>query len=486
MTQKQTPQSGTTPTPHSLQHMDQQRIETCGYESYHLRAGLPLRAGASLVDLCWIFSLSILFLMIFGLSIFSAWAVLVVTVVTAVLYWVPQKRLTGRTLGQRLWYLRPHENGAYRALEPLFQRPKTPFGEKVTALLLTVSQLAGAGYLCRLSLLRHPYLAHGSSWTLEAFVPPPEDWVILPFFYAIGGWPKKFRDHSVYYGLPYEAGPPTRFVGHVTAYWENPEIRVVLEGPKTPASGEPLAEVKRCIAAPSVDLHCLKTREAVLARHVSEMRNELRKNLARSWSGREEPIWSLKWFSVNHSQGEVTSEGELTQGIYLSARAGNRNQDRFILINQSGTHQALILNRPLTAQGEGAFELFEKTVRSLRTFSDLNPGKAWVDREISQIQLDELKAANDPSRALQTLIQVQAHLISKITVDPASFDSFFHLAGTSNLLAKNQEYHKNAVGVSALQNLHSAYRFAMDLSPTDPRTRQIEDLYLESRRHSKN
>jgi hypothetical protein len=152
-------------------------------------------------------------------------------------------------------------------------------------------------------------------------------------------------------------------------------------------------------------------------------------------------------------------------------------------VSSNGTHQAIILNRSKGPQGNAAFALMQNAIQSMRSFNELNSGRAWVNRELEEIRLDDLHLLKDSTRLIARLAEIQSLLISRISVDPGSYDSYFHLAGTSLMLAKNSIKTRDGLSVIALQNLQSAYRYATDIAPKDPRTAHIQDLWIESNKH---
>jgi hypothetical protein len=313
-------------------------------------------------------------------------------------------------------------------------------------------------------MLSHPIWIRASVWKMESFTPSSnyKEWLVTPFYYVIGGWPKFFDQKPVFYTIPYEAGPPKQFLGHIIAHWKSPDINLVLEGPKTPHQNKSFEETRDCFLY-AHPWSCITIREDTLSRHVDEIKESIAVQ-----------DWSLRWFQV---ENQLIPEKDRPQGIYLQAIGISRIQDRFILISRNGAHQSIILSRPMNSDGQKAFSLLQKTIASLRNLGEIESGKAWINEQLKNIRLKKIVTHTD-------LALVQSLLISKISVEPSNFDSYFHLAGTSLLLVrKGHEEKKTSInnGMNfAFQNLKSSYRFAKDVAPSDLRMRQIENLVFEA------
>src|SRR5262249_4353881 len=137
-------------------------------------------------------------------------------------------------------------------------------------------------------------------------------WSVEPFFYSLGAWPKEFMGRPVHYAVPYEKGPPTRFLGHVSARWDAPEIKVTFEGPKTPDSGEiNRAVIHSCLVPSEFSggprpgmFECARIRGKTLKRHIEEVDAFSPSN------------WVLRWFRV---ENPAIDPRERAQGVFLGA-----------------------------------------------------------------------------------------------------------------------------------------------------------------------
>jgi hypothetical protein len=331
------------------------------------------------------------------------------------------------------------------------------------------------------------------------------DWEVLPFYYSLGAWPRNYGGKPVFYSLPYEKGPPKLFAGHIIARWDSPAVRVTFEGPKTPQAGShgertARAEIRQCLVGAEKSWSCLKIREITLMRPLEEMQKQLAGEAGGNTALKMQ--WKLRWFVVRNA---AIAPADQAQGIYISAQdeAHGRGQERYILVTENGTHQAVILDYPLpsaadtpesptTRAAELARSTFGNAVRSLRAADDLAPGRAWIDRQLQAIQLKGMGINMDPNaksdlnpESVARLSAVQASLLAKISVEPGSFEAYYHLGGTALLLSR---YARQAgqgaleTGAVAKPLIASAYSFAQDLAPKDPRTTQLQGFWLESKK----
>lgn len=444
--------------------MSQGNLEVRGYTSFNRQASYLLKTASTVADASLVLGVALLAIKLFKLHPIPHIGQVGGFVFFAGLYRWVQKRFLGITLGHRIWGLRQIDHR-------LYQQAYLTLGVILTGITLTFSTLILTGLAFHETIIKNPLWIKTSPWEITPFVPTGDQWSIQPFFYTLGGWPREFQGRPIFYSIYYEKGPPTRFIGHIVAHWQHPDISLIIEGPKTPNSAElqtnPQEKLRSCFLSSSYA--CLFDRETALTRHLDEMQK-----IAQDWT--------VSWFSVSDSSLALD---EQTQGIYLSAEGSEKIQDRFILIGNTGIHQTLILNRPKTPAGTQAFDLVKNLVGSLRVFPRLDASRAWIDRSLESVHLENLKNMKDPESFTKQLAEIQSYLVSKISVDPASFESFFHLSGTSLLLLKSP-FQQNFDGRNtvAFGNIQSAYRFAQDISAKDPRLNEMQNLVLEARKIS--
>lgn len=441
--------------------MTQESIQVRGYSIFNKPAGTLLKSCAYLSDFCLILVGYLVALSLLNITPSLNFLCFGLLLGLSLCYWYSQLFFFGITLGGRIWHLKPSPEKRNHSV--LLQKSHLNFLNIFISTLVTTLSFLTAATLFRETVLKHPLWMPSEVWKMEPFIPQPKEWSVSPFFYTLGAWPKSFSNQPVFYSVPYEKGPPTRFIGHIFLDWSFPDIRVVIEGPKTPEKVASQAELRECFST-TASLKCLAQRELALRRHLSEIQRISPKH------------WTVKWFHVNNPFLPPESQA---QGIYLGATGNHWAQDRFILVSSHNTHQTLILQRALNAAGDAAFDLIQKTVRSFRLFHELDSGKAWINRELESIQLNQLNSLNDEKLLAFTLAQIQGQLISKISVEPGSYDSYFHLAGTTAMLIKKVPHLTSAQKNSFKRNLQSAYQYLEDIAPQDPRTTQIQNLFKD-------
>lgn len=344
-----------------------------------------------------------------------------------------------------------------------------------SATFLTVLSVGVAAAVFSMTLAQHPLLKRAELTRLEPFAPLDaknqamnQEWVAVPFFYSLGAWPERFAGRPVLYGLPYMKGPPHRFVGHIVARWEAPDTQVTIEGPKTPTQDVKPDLLRHCLSH-TWSFRCLKIREQTLSRHLQEMATV------------DPQKWTIQWFEVENSS--IAPE-ERARGFYISAEGPQRAQDRYVMVTAKGTHQAFILDRPLNYQGVQAKKLFDQAIRSQRVSDELGSGKAWIDQMIAKKKLGTLQAEKDPQAIVENLSEIQALLLSKISVDPKTFDSYFHLAGTAFMLAQHAFKEKNTDWSAAAKPMvESVIRYARDIAPEDARMPQLENMWIDIKKY---
>ena len=276
--------------------------------------------------------------------------------------------------------------------------------------------------------------------------------------------------------MPYQKGPPQHFIPEITARWSMPQIRVTIEGPKTPSPKLTANQVKSCL---SKTYGCMIYREKLLDAHLQEMKKLQPKSI------------TLKWFEVGSNS---INETERPRGVYLKAENKTLTQERFILITEKGSQQTLILDRPSGDDGKHAEELFLKTIGSIRLSDDLLIGKSWAYQQLQDIHLKKLQTTEDSFKLFSDFAKIQSVLISKISVDPAGLQAYYHLGGISLLMAKHAAEVRTrktqvlrgpllqvvdevlAVTKPLVRNSHL---YAKDINPTHEQTQKLESLWFE-------
>lgn len=488
-----------------------------GTRTYYLRAGAVVRFGATVLDGSMAVFVFFVLHRMFKLSPVPHLAWIAGCAVLLGLFWLGGRMLAGRSPGESVWRLRICQSQPTSPLRaPLLQPARYSLAALATGIILTAFSVLASAWSIDLAVFKQPLWARADLLKLEVFLPDMKSrrWEVLPFFYTLGAWPRAYGGKPILYSLPYEKGPPSRFVGHLTARWESPGTQVTFEGPKTPKSAMAYAQgertprdlIRECLLEANHSWNCLQIREATLQRHLSDVQQRLTGS-----AGGDTALamnWSLRWFTVRNP---AIPPSEQAQGIYISAvssetgpgraRGPARGEERYVLITENGTHQAISLTFP-EPQSPAAIEaraIFVQAIRSLRASDDLGPGRAWADSQLGSIQLGGRLAAvlgGAPPRSdaetagvIEQLAQAQALLLAKISVQPSVYDSYFLLGSTAHSLSRLSRLGASAGQLEGLElaaaskpMILSAYRYAQDLAPHDARTTRLQGFWLEAQK----
>lgn len=473
-------------------------VHVRGAGHYRRRATFGLRLGAGVVDGALVLAAFFLAHRALRLSPVPEpwWVAACIFLLGAI--WSASRALFARTAGDAAWKLRGAAPGL---MEPLLRPEKLMPGELAGGVFLTALSIVACAWSIDQAVFRQPIWARAEALGLDAYLPDMASnrWEILPFFFSLGAWPKIYGEKPVFYSLPYEKGPPSRFVGHLTARWEDPGTRVTFEGPKTPQApvsaqpGErtPREHIRQCLLGEDHSWSCLKIREATLLRHLNDMQERLTGKSGGNTALKMK--WRVRWFLVRNA---AIAPAEQAQGIYLSAEDEGRGEERYVLITENGTHQAISLDypNPGSENAKLARQTFEQSIRSLRASDELAPGRAWVERQLTAVKIGALLASDASqaaanSEAIEKLAETQALLLAEITVQPGMFESYFQLGRTSLLLNRISRSGPNAGHLQGLElaavakpMIQSAYRYAQDVAPQDPRTTQLQGFWFESQK----
>lgn len=298
-----------------------------------------------------------------------------------------------------------------------------------------------------------PSLFAFQEWKISVFAPEPKDpnWNVLAFFYATGTWPKTYQGHPVIYSLPYEKGPPERFVGKIQMFWELPGAKLSLLGPLTLKEPKDVETLKACFTR---KWKCISLRREMMDRQLKGFfeKADLKK---------------AAWFTV---ENEALPQGAQPQGLYFSGLGKNEKTwvEAYFLINSKMALQGIVLERTYDQKGIEASETLQKVVGSQRMVDDLLAPRTWVNAQISKIRLTEKSTTDE-------MIQAQAYLLSKVSVDPKNFESFYHLGGLSmTLFNRAKSTHEIELTSTSKQTILSTYQFGEDVNPKHPKLKELE------------
>ena len=467
-------------------------VNVRGQSQYNAPASLGILLVTALADLSWIVAAIGLSVKFLNLSPIPDYTTIVTSLLGLFVLWVLFQRIFAATPGQMIWKTQSFSGKSLKKPKSFFEIVSSRLYQKelltnsstAVAAFITFSLLILAGTLTQQAFLEHPMFNRALEWELPAFTPEAgsKDWESAPFYYSLGAWPKSFAGKPVLYSLPYEKGPPHRFLGHIVMRWDTPDVQVTLAGPLTPKPRITTPAMRSCFTSslisallPQLWIHrqpfyCLGVRKRVLTQEVREM----------SENGIHR--FSMRWVQISNP---ALPETEQMRGLYLKGWNFRRVEERFIFLNPQGALQVFKLERPNSAAGDEASRLFEMAIRSHRIFATLDPGRNWADRKISQIKLNsaQLSALNDDQFAIK-IAEVQGALLSKMSVDPKLFDSYYHLAGTTALLARRGFQNKNPfLSAAAKPLIQATFYYASDISPQDPRTAEIQTLVTEMKQY---
>lgn len=452
--------------------MSKPPVNARGYDAYDVKATPTRRVLAHLTDLPTLLAGPVLGVFFLGQAPIPDLPTFLTWILWAAIVLVPQRWFYSRTLGERLWGIRH-----FKDLGCMEKKSWSLFFQLQSLIALIVS-LAFSLQMVLKTAGFHPMLRPALQVQIPTFNPAPTDgeWSVLPFYLTIAAFPKLWHAQPVWYQLPYVKGPPERFPARVVARLPGVEGRILLEGPRTPEELRGKRDwVKACLTSPEVRVRmaatCMGLRRGLLLRHSRELKPG--GSLPRSWG--------LYWFEVDNPQLGADSR---PMGVYIKAENKTHETHRFILLTSDGQAQAMTLELPRSQAPGGTDATFApelqmvfQVVGSMSLHPTLAGSRSWADRRLSEIKLEEI--ARKPE--LHRLGELAALLIAKTTVSPRQSDAYYHLAGVSLLLLKKSATTPAAELVSAIARpqVAASQRFMMDVAPTDPRNRQLEQMVLE-------
>jgi hypothetical protein len=431
----------------------------------------PFRISAAIVDYCWIVGVYC----IVGSVIFqtSQWSVLThlgIPLLIYPLYSYVSFRFLGATPAQFLLGIRSRVRGDAKALrlyDWLFNVHLRLVGTPRKNAIVIIFPIAAAVFAlggCGLLWGRDPTIRPYGNRLVPVFAPDSAErgaWDVLPFFYATGAFPRP--NHPVFqkvggmeYSLPYEKGPPTRFLGKVVAYWRDLESRLIISGPFTAASPSDPIELRKCVSS---WLRCKSARRKIWKHSIKSYFDD--RNVAVN-----------EWFQVENA---FLPAEERPQGIYLRSKAeAGRVREAYFVVGPKMAIQGFILDRPDREEGERASELVAKIIGSLRISSDLQAPRAFINPKLASIRIT-------PRTSLNELIAAEAALLAKVTIEPKESESFYHLAGLGITLFRTAKK-EGRIELAATSKVvvTNALQYVRDVDPKSPRIPEMERFDAEA------
>ncbi len=318
--------------------------------------------------------------------------------------------------------------------------------------------------------MRDPTVRPFRTDTLALFAPDLKtspDWQVIPFFYATGAFPARLfakvgepskeskAELSVEFSLPYEKGPPTRFLGKITAYWRELDSRLTMTGPLSVASPATPDELRTCFSG---WFRCLSDRRTIW-----------KNSVAPQISGRT--LVEEAWFTTDNP---FLGTDERPQGIYVRTSADRgRIREGYFLIGPKMAIQAFILDRPARAEGDLASETLRKIVGSLRLSGDLGAPRAFINPKLAALRIG-------PESSLAALVAAEGYLLAKVSIEPKEAESFYHLGGLAlTLFHAAKREGRVELAASSKTIVKSALKFARDVDPNSKRLREMEQFEVE-------
>lgn len=376
--------------------------------------------------------------------------------------WGAARRALGASFGEKIWKTREGKTSVRES------------SDNLRAILLTIGLAAITVGIFERKIAPHPYWVRGQEVDFPA-VMPPSDWRVLSFYYTMAPWPTRVGGNPVFYSIPYEMGPPKRFLGHIESDWIRSSVRVSFEGPKTPMEFQSRVRGRQAIhdcvlRSPLFAPQCAEIRRLTLDRHLDELR-------ALGYTKVE-----LAWFS---SENQAIPSDQRAQGVRLRGHQvsgiDERIQDRYILITPQGLHQMISVSYFDNAEGRDAEHDFELAIGALRISEDINQGRAWTDSTLESTKLGELPPITDED-FLTAISEVQGLLVSKISVDPGMLEPYYHLAGSYLLVLKYCLKHPNPELKSLAQAMVERLdRYGHDVAPQHPRIADLDRLSQDAK-----
>lgn len=291
-------------------------------------------------------------------------------------------------------------------------------------------------------------LSVAPNWRLTEWSPPPSSlasslpsslaeaensprFELRPFFYLLGYWPTRYQGDPIFHSTPYRKGPPHRHLDQIIARWELPAIQIQIQGPRTPSHPPTQQSIKQCIThLELVSIPCWRIRKELL------------------WGNKEDmgvpasSKWTVRWFDV---QPLTYSPKEKPSGVFLEAQTKSERISRFIFIHPNGRHQALTFKSRPGSSSENAYALFLKVIRSQRQQADLKSVQdlslhqlsALTTLDLGNFQTSSPDSSKNMKGLTHRLSDLQAALLSRISVKPSDYEAYYHLAGISLTLARH-------------------------------------------------
>ncbi len=312
-----------------------------------------------------------------------------------------------------------------------------------------------------------------TEWIENTFPQNPDEESLLPFGYTIGIWPAQFEGDPIVTRLTYQKGPPTQFISSLVQIWKPIEVELTLHGPRTLLANQSAEAWRRCFQS---GFSC------------KEQKSKFKQLLFPDETEHEKHQKVLTWFDGLDPWS--------ARGVHLFIQAGTYRIDRYAVITPAGAVQLFSLKTASNPIGDAGRTLFQKTLASMKVKDDLPSNRAWIQNRIKTVNLKDVRALPDQKARLERLIRIQNWIFSNLSVDPSQLPSYFHLAGTTHLLAmellKTKERifeNQEAWILGVMPLMKSLISYAQDFKDSEPEVKNMEallqDILVEQKRLSR-
>lgn len=349
----------------------------------------------------------------------------------------------GRTPGQAIWRV--------------FRDPKLGLRlrSRLSGMILGQAWMgtalyAGMIFAAAIPLSRLPEFAEPGSMEIPRFQPLPPgasarathsalgavEWRIQPLYYAVGAWPKSLGGTPVGLAIPYEKGPPELFLGRIELKLKDPEATLIAFGPATPLDAE-ARETRDCFER---GFNTFRFRSSL---RCAELKREALKRFRRAGVI---PATMSGWDKLEIHTWRSDEE----RGLWIARKApgpGERPESQTLLsllVTPPGGVQGFALKlrgqASLTESSEWK-TLFAQALGSVKSSQDLAHARQLATENLERVQLAGLAASGGAAAPAlaeieSAILNAQSALAAQASVSPRAQDAFFHLAGTSFLLAR--------------------------------------------------
>jgi hypothetical protein len=312
--------------------------------------------------------------------------------------------------------------------------------------------------------------AFQTEWLENTLPEQLDEETLLPFGYTLAVWPKAFEGEPIVTRLTYQKGPPSQFISSMVQIWRPIEVELTLHGPRTLVTNQSADAWRICFQSGfSCKSEKLKMKALILPDEKEH--------------GDHQKVWT--WFDGLDPLSP--------RGVHLLIDAGTYRIDRYAIITPAGATQMFSLKTAANPIGSAGRSLFQKTLSTMKVKDDLASNRAWIQNRIKTVSVKDIRSLPDQKARLEKLIRVQNWIFSHLSVDPSQLPPYFHLAGTTHLLAlellrtKERIFETQEAWILGVMPLmRSLIAYAKDFKDSEPEVKNMEallqDILVEQQR----